>query len=356
MPPGRAARRAGSRRRMARAGPVRRRWTPGAMAGRLEPSAPGRLAGRPDAARAGRRTARRRDRGPAPRAHARVGLPGPAARRGLRDLAAHDRRRLPDRPRPRRLDGERGALAPRDLARRARLRRRDRVHVGQRHRGPPRAARRAASTRSTPTTSTTRRSGARASTASTTTSCGTADYDAMEDFTRGFFEHLAATWPGPAISGVRFMRELGRWLDAQGLGRRRSPRPARATACRSSCRRRRTARWPRAIARRARKGPVVDFFRDYEIALAMMNRFMAPGPGTAAIFLGGGVPEGLHPDHGDERVHAARRGGVPARRGDPDHHRQPGLRRAGGRRASTPRPSRGARRRPTATTSWSSPT
>ena len=39
------------------------------------------------------------------------------------------------------------------------------------------------------------------------------------------------------------------------------------------------------------KGPVVDFFRDYEIALAMMNRFMTPGPGTAAIFLGGGVPK-----------------------------------------------------------------
>ena len=40
-----------------------------------------------------------------------------------------------------------------------------------------------------------------------------------------------------------------------------------------------------------RKGPVVDFFRDYEIALAMMNRYMAPGPGTSAIFLGGGVPK-----------------------------------------------------------------
>ena len=37
------------------------------------------------------------------------------------------------------------------------------------------------------------------------------------------------------------------------------------------------------------KGPVVDFFRDYEVALAVMNRFMTPGPGTAAIFFGGGA-------------------------------------------------------------------
>ena len=40
-----------------------------------------------------------------------------------------------------------------------------------------------------------------------------------------------------------------------------------------------------------RKGPVVDFFRDYEIALAAMNRFGSPGPGTAVIYLGGGVPK-----------------------------------------------------------------
>ena len=53
-------------------------------------------------------------------AHARVRLPGPAARRGLPDVAAHDRRRVPDRPRARRLPGERGTRAARDLARRAR--------------------------------------------------------------------------------------------------------------------------------------------------------------------------------------------------------------------------------------------
>ena len=118
----------------------------------------------------------------------------------------------------------------------------------------------------------------------------TADYDAMEDFTRGFFEHLASSWPRPAISGVRFMREFGRWLDAQGLG----------GSLAATCARHGVPLFvpaapdgPLAEGYRAArgKGPVVDFFRDYEIALAVMNRFMAPGPGTAAIFLGGGVPK-----------------------------------------------------------------
>jgi deoxyhypusine synthase len=118
----------------------------------------------------------------------------------------------------------------------------------------------------------------------------TTDYDAMEDFTRGFFERLAVSWPGPTISGVRFMRELGCWLDGEGLGR------SVAATC---------ARYgvplfvpaapdgPLAEGYRAAraKGPAVDFFRDYEIALAVMNRFMPPGPGTAAIFFGGGVPK-----------------------------------------------------------------
>jgi deoxyhypusine synthase len=117
-----------------------------------------------------------------------------------------------------------------------------------------------------------------------------ADYDAMEDFIGGFFEHLAGAWVRPTISGVGFMRELGRWLERQGL------RGSLAATC---------ARHgvplfvpaapdgPLAEGYRAarRKGPVVDFFRDYEIALAMMNRYMAPGPGTGAIFLGGGVPK-----------------------------------------------------------------
>ena len=36
---------------------------------------------------------------------------------------------------------------------------------------------------------------------------------------------------------------------------------------------------------------MVDFFADYEIALRIMARYMPPGPGTSAIFLGGGVPK-----------------------------------------------------------------
>jgi deoxyhypusine synthase len=117
-----------------------------------------------------------------------------------------------------------------------------------------------------------------------------AEYDAMEDFISGFFEHLETGWPGPTISGVEFMRELGRWLDGQGLGGglaaacARQDVPLFVPAAPDG---------PLAEGYRAarRKGPVVDFFRDYEIALAMMNRYMAPGPGTSGIFLGGGVPK-----------------------------------------------------------------
>src|SRR4030095_1867369 len=35
------------------------------------------------------------------------------------------------------------------------------------------------------------------------------DYDAMEDFTRGFFETLAKRWPAPADSRARFMPHVG---------------------------------------------------------------------------------------------------------------------------------------------------
>ena len=118
----------------------------------------------------------------------------------------------------------------------------------------------------------------------------TTDYDAMEDFTRGFFEHMAATWVAPTISGVRFMRELGRWLDQEGLG----------GSVAATCARHGVPLFvpaapdgPLAEGYRAAraKGPAVDFFRDYEVALAVMSRFMPPGPGTAAIFFGGGVPK-----------------------------------------------------------------
>ncbi len=119
---------------------------------------------------------------------------------------------------------------------------------------------------------------------------GASDYDAMEDFTRGFFETLAKRWPAPAISGARFMHEFGGWLDAQGLG----------GSVAATCFRHRTPLFvpaapdgPLAEGYRAAgaKGPVVDFFADYEIALRIMGRYMPPGPGTSAIFLGGGVPK-----------------------------------------------------------------
>ncbi len=116
------------------------------------------------------------------------------------------------------------------------------------------------------------------------------DYDAMEDFTAGFFEHLARRWPRPTISGVRLMHEFGRWLDDEGLG----------GAIAATCARHHVPLFVPAAAdgplsegyRAAKaKGPVADFFKDYEIALAMMERYMHPGLGTAAIFLGGGVPK-----------------------------------------------------------------
>ncbi len=117
-----------------------------------------------------------------------------------------------------------------------------------------------------------------------------AEYDAMEDFTAGFFEHLAGTWRAPAIAGVRLMREFGLWLDASSLGRTIAATCARhhvplfvpAAPDGPLSEGYRTAK---------RKGPVVDFFKDYEIALGMMDRFMQPGRGTAAIFIGGGVPK-----------------------------------------------------------------
>ena len=116
------------------------------------------------------------------------------------------------------------------------------------------------------------------------------DYDAMEDFTRGFFEDLARRWSRPTLTGARFMHEFGRWLDARGLGgtiaatcfRHRVPLFVPAAPDGPLAEGYRTA---------AAKGPVVDFFADYELALRIMARYMPPGPGTAAIFLGGGVPK-----------------------------------------------------------------
>ena len=116
------------------------------------------------------------------------------------------------------------------------------------------------------------------------------EYDRMEDATAGFFEDLAGRWKEPAIPGALFMREFGRWLDGRGWG----------GAIAATCARHGVPLFvpaapdgPLAEGYRtaARKGPVVDFFQDYEIAIRIMDRFMVPGRGTSAIFLGGGVPK-----------------------------------------------------------------
>jgi deoxyhypusine synthase len=117
-----------------------------------------------------------------------------------------------------------------------------------------------------------------------------AEYDRMEDFTGEFFEHLAATWPRPTIAGARFMHEWGRWLDGRGLSRTLAATCARhgvplfvpAAHDGPLAEGYRTAR---------RRGPAVDFFRDYAIALSIIERSMAPERGTSALFLGGGVPK-----------------------------------------------------------------
>lgn len=117
-----------------------------------------------------------------------------------------------------------------------------------------------------------------------------AEYDRMEDFTGEFFEHLAATWPRPTIAGVRFMHEWGRWLEIRGLGGSVAATCARhgvplfVPAAHDG---------PLAEGYRTakRRGPAVDFFKDYEIALRLMERSMTPERGTSALFLGGGVPK-----------------------------------------------------------------
>jgi deoxyhypusine synthase len=116
------------------------------------------------------------------------------------------------------------------------------------------------------------------------------EYDAMEDFTARFFERLAASCTRPAIPGARLMREFGRWLDGEGL-----PGAIAATCARHGVPLFVPAApdGPLSEGYRGakRKGPVVDFFRDYTLATAIMDRWMMPGRGTGAIFVGGGVPK-----------------------------------------------------------------
>jgi deoxyhypusine synthase len=115
-------------------------------------------------------------------------------------------------------------------------------------------------------------------------------YDAMESFTAEFFRHLASSWKHAAISGARFMTEYGRWLEGQGLGA-----SVAATCARLGVPLFVPAAHDGPLAEGYResgvRGPAVDFFRDYDIALKLMDRYMAPGRGTSAIFLGGGVPK-----------------------------------------------------------------
>jgi deoxyhypusine synthase len=116
------------------------------------------------------------------------------------------------------------------------------------------------------------------------------EYDRMEDLTGAFFEHLSESWRPPSIAGVQFMAEFGRWLDERGMTgsiaatcyRHRVPLFVPAAPDGPFAEGYRTAR---------RKGPVVDFFKDYAIALRIMDRYMTPDRGTSAIFLGGGVPK-----------------------------------------------------------------
>ena len=173
-----------------------------------------------------------------------------------------------------------GSGPPGRLARRAGLRRPDRLDLRQRHRGPAGAA-------GGPLLPGRPRARGR---------CGLW----RQGFYR-FYDHVVGAPPtttrwrtSPAASSRRWpsagrardpgvalharVRRLARRAGSRRVG---SPRRASATACRCSSRRRPTARSPRAIARRGAKGPVVDFFADYEIALRIMDRYMPPGPGTS---------------------------------------------------------------------------
>jgi hypothetical protein len=177
-----------------------------------------------------------------------------------------------------------------------------------------------------------------------------ADYDAMEDFTGEFFKHLGATWPAPTISGLAFMRELGRWLDAQGLG------PSLAATC--------FRHGVPLFVPAAPDGPLSEGYRSRRRRAARRGllrrlppahrddaRLHAARAGHRRHLPGRRRAQGLHPDRGDERLDPARHGRAePARGGHPDHDRQRGLRRASAAPAWPASASRGARSRRTATT------
>ncbi|MGH7276557.1 MAG: deoxyhypusine synthase family protein [Candidatus Rokuibacteriota bacterium] len=118
-------------------------------------------------------------------------------------------------------------------------------------------------------------------------------YDQLETrVTSAFINDLAETWRKPSIPTVRFLHEMGLWLEAKGFRRSILATAARCQVPVFCC------GLPDGPigegfdkAAKADQAPVVDFFRDYKIATDMMDAAMTAGRGTSVVFLGGGVPK-----------------------------------------------------------------
>ena len=159
---------------------------------------------------------------------------------------------------------------------------------------------------------------------------GAADYDAMEDFTRGFFKHLAAHMArADASPGARFMHELGRWLDAPGPRRvaRGDMLPPRRTTVRPGRARRPAGRGlSRPPAPRARwwtSSPTTSIACGS--CMATCRRGRAPPPCSSAAACR------RTSSRSRRRASTTIRGdarGQPAPGGHPDHDRQRRVRRA----------------------------
>src|SRR5438034_5997695 len=118
-------------------------------------------------------------------------------------------------------------------------------------------------------------------------------YDQLETLvTSAFIDDLAERWRKPSITTVRFLHEMGLWLDARGFRRSILATAARCQVPVFCC------GLPDGPigeaydkAARAEQAPIVDFFRDYKIATDVMDAAITGGRGTSVIFLGGGVPK-----------------------------------------------------------------
>ena len=249
---------------------------------------------------------------------------------GLRGVAADDRRRGPDLPGAGRLAGQRRPGPAGRLARRARLCRPRGLHLGERHRGSPGAARGAASTRWTPSTWTTPSCGGAASTGSTTTSW---DRRGLRCRWRTSRADSSSRWPS---TGRRRRSPARASCTSSAAGSTRRASAARSAA---TCSRHRVPLFvPRGARRAAGRGlprPPAEGRRWWTSSTTtrsrcgIMGRYMPPGPGTSADLPGRRRAEGLPADHRDERQgHPRRQRAEPAPGRDPDHHRQHGLRRA----------------------------